>query len=102
VRVEVQLVNELGRPLFTSERIAKAPKHTGNLALLEERSNEYGRATLVAKLLDTRGSVREPIVPNLVDARVLWIRGAELRLRGTERIEGVEYAQAWVAKVLSC
>jgi hypothetical protein len=28
--------------------------------------------------------------------------GNELRLRGTERIDGVEYAQAWVAKVLPC
>lgn len=102
MRVEVQLVNELGRPLFTNERVTKAPKHTGDLQLAEERSNEYGRSTLVAGLQDTRGGIREPIVPALVDARVLWVKGNELRLRGTERIDGVEYAQAWVAKVLAC
>ena len=102
MRVEVQLVNELGRPLFTSERTSKAPRHTGDLQLVEERSNEYGRSTLVARLQDTRGGIREPIVPVLVDARVLWVQGSEIRIRGTERIDGVEYAQAWVAKVLPC
>jgi hypothetical protein len=38
---------------------------------VEERSVEYGRSTLVAKLQDTRGGIREPIVPALFDARVL-------------------------------
>jgi hypothetical protein len=102
MRVEVQLVNELGRPLFTGERKVKASKHVGDLLLAQEHSTEYGRHILVARLQDTRGGIREPIVPILVDAKVLWIQGPELRLRGTERIDGVEYAQAWVAKVLQC
>jgi len=102
LRVEIQLINELGRALFTSERASKSAKHTGDLQLCEERHAEYGRHVLVARLQDTRGGIREPIVPILLDAKVLWVQGTELRIRGTERIEGVEYAQAWVAKVLPC
>lgn len=92
----------MGRPLFTSERVAKGPKHTGDLQLLEERSTQYGRALPVATLQDTRGGIHEPIVPRLLDARVLWIKGSEIRVRGTELVDCVEYAQAWVAKVLPC
>lgn len=92
----------MGRALLSGERKTKAARHVGALRLAEERSTAYGRSTLVASLQDSRGGLREPIVPALADARVLWIEGAELRICGTELVDGVEYAQAWVVKVLSC
>lgn len=102
MRVEIQLVNELGRALLTGERTVKAPKHVGELRLREERSAEHGRSMLVATLQDARGGLREPVIPALLDAQVLWIEAGSLRIRGTERIDGVECAQAWAVKVLSC
>ena len=55
MKVEIQLINERGRPLFTSERKTKASKHTGELLLAQEHRPDYGRAAMVAKLQDTRG-----------------------------------------------
>lgn len=102
MKVEVQLINERGRPLFTGERKTKTPKHTGDLLLAQEHRPDYGRAALVAKLQDTRGGLRESIVPPLVDAQVLWVSGDQIRIRGTEVVDGTEFTQAWDVKVLPC
>ena len=70
---------------------------------MEERSVEYGRAVLVADAAGhPRRDPRADRAALWLDARVLWIKGSEIRVRGTELVDGVEYAQAWVAKVLPC
>lgn len=102
MKVQIQLINERGRPLFTGERKHKAAKHTGELVLAQEHRPDYGRAALVAQLQDTRGGLREPIVPSLVDAQVLWVKDDQIRIRGTELVDGAEYAQAWAVTMLPC
>jgi len=102
MKVEIQQINELGRALFTSERKSKAPKHQGELLLQEERVDYLGRSALVAALQDTRGGLREPIVPRLLDAQVIWVNDDRLRIRGWELVEDVQYNQCWDVKVLSC
>ncbi len=102
MKVEIQVINERGRPLFSSERKSLAPKHTGALVVQEERRQALGRNTMVANLQDTRGGMREPIIPVLFDAQVLWVRDDQIRIRGTEVIDQVEYSQCWDIKVLPC
>lgn len=102
MKVEVQLINERGRPLFTGERKTKAARHAGELQLTQEPRPDYGRAAMVARLQDTRGGLREPIVPALVDAQVLWVKDDQIRIRGTEVVDGAEFTQAWDVKVLKC
>jgi hypothetical protein len=102
MKVEVKCINERGRALFSSERKGLAPKHVGALVLQEERNGKLGRNTLVATLQDTRGGTRQPVLPGLFDAQVLWVRDGEIRIRGVEILDETEYSQCWEVKVLPC
>jgi hypothetical protein len=98
VKVEVQLINERGRAMSTRARTA-LPKYEGVLSVKEERIHELGRAVVLAKLVSATDGTQTPILPALHDAAVLYVQGSQLRVRGFELVDGVQYGQTWDVKV---
>ena len=46
---------------------------------------------------DATGST---VVPDMLDAEVIWAQDGAMRIRGTEMLEGTQFVQNWEAKVL--
>lgn len=42
------------------------------------------------------------VLPELLDARVLWAQDSKMRVVGFERIAGIEYSQTWSVEVVAC
>jgi hypothetical protein len=40
------------------------------------------------------------VLPPLIDAAVLWIKGHTMSVTGFERIEQTDYAQTWLIEVI--
>jgi len=102
MKVEVQCINERGRALYAAERRSLAPKHSGMLVLRPERRDILGRDSLVAHLHGTRNGQLRDVVPELLEAKVVWVRLNHIRMRGFEVVDDIEYAQCWDIKVLPC
>lgn len=98
MKVEVQPINERGRAVPAKMR-ASQPKYQGVLSVNEERVHELGRAVVLAKLLSCTDGAQTPILPALHDATVLYMQGTQLRVRGFELVEGVQYGQTWDVRV---
>lgn len=98
MRVEVQLVNEKGRSTPARERTS-LPTYRGALCIQEARSHELGRVTPTAQLLCGTDEAESLLVPALSDAAVLFLRNGQMRIRGFESVDGVQYAQTWDVKV---
>jgi len=97
MRVKVRTMFDKGRALPQQERYSH-PAHVGVLNISEHRDPELGRALVRARLLDAKGNEVE-ILPELNDARILWLEGSKLRLSGMERIDKAAYAQTWSVEV---
>ena len=98
MKVEVQLINERGRSVPPRARAA-LPKYQGVLSVKEERVHELGRAVVLAKLVSSTDGTETLILPALHDAAVLYLQGSQLRVRGFELVEGIQYGQTWDVKV---
>lgn len=98
MKVEVQLVNEKGRGIPVRER-SRMPKYRGLLRIQEARCHELGRVTPTAHLLSPTDEVELPLLPALHDAAVLFLKNGQMRVRGFEFIEGVQFGQTWDVKV---
>ena len=98
MKVEVQLVNEKGRGLPARER-TRMPKYRGRLCIRETRCHELGRITPTAQLLDPTDGTEQVSLPALHDATVLFLNDGQMRIRGFEFIEGVQFGQTWDVKV---
>lgn len=99
MKADVRPVNDHGRPLHKSVRIKQAASR-GELRLAENRLHSLGRAVISATLTDDAGGTGTALLPELLDAQVIWIDGTTMRLRGVEVVEGVHYAQTWDVTVL--
>lgn len=99
MKVQVQLINERGRPLATRAR-ANTQKYQGQLRINEERSQELGRAVVTAQLLSGNDGTLSPVLPTLYDVAMLYVRDDQIRVRGFEMVEGVQFGQTWDIKVL--
>jgi hypothetical protein len=99
MRVDVRPINICGRPLPKSQR-TKQPASQGKLRIGENRLHELGRVVLCATLTDTSDGLETPLLPELMDVQVIWVEDSSMRLRGTEKVEGVHYAQTWDITVL--
>ena len=99
MRADVRPVNDRGRPLFKAVRLKQAASR-GELRLAENRLHSLGRVVLSATLTDDAGGTGTALLPELLDAQVIWIDGTTMRLRGVETIDGVSYAQTWDVTVL--
>ena len=99
MKVQVQLINERGRPLQSRTR-ARMPAYRGVLRVNEERNQELGRAVVTAQLLSDLEGTGGPLLPTLHDAAMLFVRDGQIRVRGFEMVEGAQYGQTWDIKVL--
>ena len=99
MNVEVQPIYERGKGVRTKERASKS-LFRGTLQVREERVHELGRNTTIAALLSNTDGKKGPLLPALHDASLLYVSGSQLRLRGFELVEDVQYAQTWDVKVV--
>ena len=101
MQVEVQRINEKGVALATKER-QKMPRYKGKLELFETKDTARRRFVRVAQLVSIIDGAKPEVLPDLVDAKVLSVRNDQIRITGTETVDGVAYDQTWDVKVLQC
>jgi hypothetical protein len=99
MRAEVRPVYVLGKAIPNVVREKDAPAR-GELTIIEKRLQSAGRVLLCAKLASTTDASGEPLLPELADARVIWLSGSSMRVCGIEKVGEVLYAQTWHIKVL--
>ena len=99
MQVEVRPIHLLGRPLPKSERM-KGPACRGKLRVAENRLHALGRSVQCATLTSVTDGLETPLLPELVDAKLLWLDDRTIRLQGSELIDGAFYTQTWDIKVL--
>jgi hypothetical protein len=98
MNVIVRPINVKGKPLKTSERRA-SKTYVGRLRIREDRLTFLNRAFTQAELLSNIDGQEAPVLPPLVDARVLWLDDAAMRMTGMEIVEGLQYYQTWDIEV---
>jgi hypothetical protein len=101
MRVEVRPINQKGKLLKKVDRLSTPPCR-GELKVLENRLHHLGRAATCARAVSTADGLETDLLPELVDAAILWVDEKTIRLRGTEVIDDVQYSQTWDIMVLSC
>jgi hypothetical protein len=99
MKVKVMLMRKLGRNMPQKEQ-HDAPSVTGRLSLDEKRDPELGRTVMRAQLRSLLQEQGAELLPDLNDARVLWIDGSRMRLSGLERLENASYAQTWAVELM--
>lgn len=98
MRVKVRLLYCQGR-LATHSPGAEPPRHVGELSVSESRDLKLERTSLRARLLDATRGTGADVLPELYDARLIWLQGNQWRITGYERIDDVAYAQTWAVEV---
>lgn len=101
MRVEVRTINQKGKLLKKADRL-NLPPCRGELKLLENRLHTLGRATTCARIVSAGDGLETDLLPELVDASVIWMDDKAIRLRGIEIIDDIHYSQTWDIKVLAC
>lgn len=99
MRVKVRCLRREGHNLHSQAALAQPPC-VGELTVAEGRDVELGRMVVRARLLEVRGSIESDVLPELSDARLLWVADKELRLDGFERVNNAAYAQTWAVEVV--
>jgi len=99
MRVEVRPMSLQGKVLNKPEREALAPAR-GRLKLFENRIHALGRSVRVAQVLSITADAETALLPELLDAEVLFLDDDILRVRGIEMINGVAFGQTWHVTVL--
>lgn len=98
MRVKVRPINVAGRPLFARER-ERRDVFAGELEVMENRVHPLGRVVTTARVVDIVDNA-ESTVLELYDVTLLWIDRTQMRLRGFEDIEGVQYGQTWDVEIV--
>lgn len=98
MRVKVRTMRQLGHMLPQKERNS-IPPFVGVLNINEHRDLELGRAIVRAQLFDRVKGGDIEILPELRDARLVWLDGTKLHLSGLERVGQAAYAQTWSVEV---
>lgn len=101
MKVEVQLVNEKGCPIPAKQRGAME-RYRGTLHVREARVASLGRIVATAELFSDADKSRQALIPTLLDADVLFLLNNQMRIRGFELVNGVQYGQTWDVKVQPC
>lgn len=99
--VEVQKINEKGVALQTKER-EQMPRYKGALQIFETKDTALRRFVRVAQLISIVDGAKPPVLPDLMDAQVLSVRKDQIRITGSEIVDGASYTQTWDVKVLKC
>ena len=99
MRVEIRPMNVRGKTLRKAERTA-LPATRGILKVFENRIHGLGRTARVAQVISATDGVETELLPELLDAELIWLDGDVVRLRGTELVDGTAFGQTWDIKVL--
>jgi hypothetical protein len=99
MRVEIRPIYHCGKPLPKAQR-QKEPAYRGKLSIAENRLHAYGRVVTCARLTSITDGIATALLPELTDVQILWLDEDQIRLRGNEQVDGVEFAQTWDVKVL--
>jgi hypothetical protein len=99
MKAAVQLINQRGSAIPARQRAAM-PVYKGVLHIREARVPALGRIVATAELYSSTESVKQPLIPMLMDADVLFLRDTQMRIRGFEYVDGIQYGQTWDIKVL--
>jgi hypothetical protein len=98
MNVVIRPINVRGRPLRTVERKA-SKSFVGVLRVREERNSLLNRAFTQAELVSDLDGQHGLVLPPLVDARIIWLKGKNLRITGMEVVEDLQYYQTWEIEV---
>lgn len=94
------------RPLLNQGRVMpgveanRQPPVVGVLNIGEARDLQLGRSVTRAQLKHLVEGI--PLLPDLIDAKLVWLENGRLRLSGVERLDRVEYSQTWAIEVTQC
>lgn len=99
MRVEVRPMNVRGKVMRKAEREALPPAR-GKLKIFENRIHALGRTVRVAQVLSVTGDAEVELLPELLDAEVLWLDGDVVRIRGMELVDNTAFGQTWDIRVL--
>lgn len=101
MRVQVLQLRRNGVPVTRAE-LLECPRSLGKLRVKETRDPMQSRPVLQARLLDETSGVEVDLLPELNDAKLLFVEDGKMRLLGTERREDAEYAQMWAVEQAKC
>lgn len=101
MKVKVRPLRKEGR-LIVSSTQPNTPSVTGVLSVEEKRDHTSGRTLAKARVTGISSGTDTDMLPELLDARLLWAQNEKLRISGFERIGAIEYAQTWAIEVFAC
>jgi hypothetical protein len=101
MKVKVRRMRKDG-VLVPSPDDPKSASYAGLFSVEETRDHVSGRALLRARLTKVAPDLTTDVLPELMDARLLLVKGSKLRMHGFERIGAAEYAQTWSIEVVPC
>lgn len=99
MKVEVKCINEKGKALPTKLR-KEREAYRGLLRIRQDHIGAYGRFVTKAQLMNQDDATGSTVLPDLLDAEVIWAQDGALRIRGTELRDDIQFAQTWEARVL--
>ncbi len=99
MKAAVQLINQRGSAVPVRQRAAM-PVYRGVLHIREARVPALGRIVATAELYSSTEPVPQPLIPMLLDADVLFLKDSQMRIRGFEYVDGIQYGQTWDIRVL--
>lgn len=91
----VRLLRYHGRVLPWREAINRHPLY-GDLRIEECHDQELRRYVRTARLVDLTDTRPSAVTPELLDVHIVAMSPQAFTLAGFERVNSVEYAQAWL------
>lgn len=91
----VPYIRHRGRALPWRE-VANRPALRGDLHIEECKFDEQRRLVRTARLCSLTNMTSSAVTPELLDAQIIGMSPLAFTLAGFERIDGIEYAQAWL------
>jgi len=101
MQVRVQPLRRNGLPI-THRELLTTPMRVGVLRVKEAQDPRQSRPVVQARLLDRNSGIEVDVLPQLNDAKLLYVEDGKLRLIGTERLDEAEYAQMWSVEQDKC
>jgi hypothetical protein len=100
MRATVRRRYERGRLLLDRDFSNVLPV-TGDLTIAWRNQHDRGRAIAFAQVnaIVGRGRFGDPMIPDLQSPQIIGLHGNGMSFVGTEIVNGMEYAQAWIVSV---
>lgn len=94
--MKVQVIKHRVHGAFVPmESVKEKPPFTGIFSIRERKDYKAGRSVLIARLVDPEEPGEIDVIPELMDAKVIGLKGQELTVTGYERIHEQDFAQSW-------